>query len=95
MQDYTFQERSRLLKYVFDLRNRRVLTHCLKDSPEDRLVSYLDGALELLDEDGRTIIRNDFVIPSSANWWQSYYARTTYYRLKNSAMKELLAVLKR
>ena len=94
-EEYSFQERRKLLKYIFDLRSRRLLANCLKDSEEDRLVRYLDEAVQLLDSDGRNIIRNDFMSPSAANWWQSYYARTTYYRLKNSAMKELMAVLKR
>lgn len=95
MESLGFHESKQLLHYLFDLRNRRTVAGCLKDGPVDGYVAFLDGSVGLLNDDFQRIIRNDFEHPTAPNWWQSYYSRTTYYRLKNSAMKELLSVLKR
>lgn len=33
------------------------------------------------------IIKNDFLLPKEANWWQEYYGKKTYEDLKNIAIE--------
>lgn len=57
------------------------------------LISLFDMIIESLNEDSKRIIINDFLKKDEKDWWISYYAKSTYYRLKTRAMEELLFYL--
>lgn len=60
-------------------------------------LKFIEGFHYLLDSmvpENRQIILNDFIQKKDHWWWADSYARSTYYRQKNLALKELLTFLK-
>jgi hypothetical protein len=45
-------------------------------------------------EENRQIIVNDFINQHQHQWWINFYARSTYYRIKGKALRELLSFLR-
>ena len=63
-----------------------------KDS-ENFYSSYIyrvEKAYDDLEGSHREIINNDFFYQNYPNWWQSFYSKSSYYRIKNAAMKKFL-----
>lgn len=54
------------------------------------LVAHVENAFECLDELEKMFINNDFFYESYPFWWESFYARCTYYRYKRKAMRHFL-----
>lgn len=51
----------------------------------------VEKAYDDLEENHRQIINNDFFYQNSYPfWWESCYSKSSYYRLKNAAMKKFL-----
>lgn len=60
-------------------------------------VKFIEAFQYMLDhmaEENRQIILNDFINQHQHQWWINFYARSTYYRIKGKALKELLSFLK-
>jgi hypothetical protein len=58
--------------------------------------NFLDAFNYILDSmvpENKEIIINDFIERKQQNWWLDLYARSTYYRQKNKALKELLSFI--
>jgi hypothetical protein len=58
---------------------------------------FIDAFHYLIDNmvpENREIILNDYLQKKGQSWWLDSYARSTYYRQKNLALKELLTFLK-
>jgi hypothetical protein len=49
--------------------------------------------LESMIPENREIIINDFIERKHYAWWNDLYTRSTYYRQKNRAIKELLDII--
>ena len=60
-----------------------------KEELEKAIQSY-EFILSCLSEESRRIIEKDFLYKDKKDWWVLYYSRSTYYRLKTSAMEEIL-----
>jgi len=98
---FTFSQRIRLINYLFDLarkqrfqQNRLLVRESQSDIlPQAVLIDILDSVLEILDEESRRIMVNDFKIRTDKQWWQHFYSRSTYYRLKTKATEEFLDYL--
>jgi hypothetical protein len=50
--------------------------------------------LDHMAEENRQIIVNDFINQHQHQWWINFYARSTYYRIKGKALRELLSFLR-
>lgn len=61
--------------------------------PDRQYVNLIDASLACLEEDHRRIVRNDFLDPQPKNWWMEYYAKSTYYRLRQRALEHFLRCL--
>ena len=57
------------------------------------LVNLIDHSLNRLDQESLRIIHNDFILPKPKQWWNGYYSKTIYYRLKNKAMSQFINCL--
>jgi DNA-directed RNA polymerase specialized sigma subunit len=63
---------------------------------EDKIKKYhnfkimFESFLNTLEEDEKLIIKNDFYERVHENWWIGLYSRSTYYRIKNRAIKKML-----
>jgi hypothetical protein len=75
-----------------------MLFHPSMDAQQKQRYEYHQKFIEafhyLLDHmtpENRIIILNDFVEKKDHLWWVELYARSTYYRQKNLALKEVLA----
>ena len=60
-----------------------------KEELEKAIQSY-EFILSCLSEESRRIIEKDFLYKDKKDWWDLYYSRSTYYRLKTRAMEEIL-----
>lgn len=75
-------------------RMRSCVTITEESSTTDRqYVTLIETTLECLEEEYRRIIRNDFLEPQPKQWWMDYYAKSTYYRLKQRALEHFLRCL--
>ena len=98
---FTFSQRIRLINYLFDLarkqrfqQDRLLVRESLNDKySEAMLTEILDSVLDILDEESRRIMVNDFKVRADKQWWQHFYSRSTYYRLKTKATEEFLDYL--
>lgn len=57
------------------------------------LVYLVDRALQDCSKDTRKIIRNEYLQKADAYWYEEFYSRSTYYRLKRYAVNEFLKSL--
>lgn len=60
---------------------------------DNNFVLKVEYALSQLDDDEYRIFKHDFVEKSDKYWWQSFYSKSTYYRLKVRAMERFLDCL--
>lgn len=42
--------------------------------------------LQLLDEEERMILENEFILQASTNWWHEMYSKSTFYRYRSNAI---------
>ena len=73
-------------------------TDCIREGTavfrsEADLVYLVDRALQDCSRDTRFIIRNDYLKVSDPYWYEEFYSRSTYYRLKKEAISEFLESL--
>ena len=92
--DYTFEEKSRLVDYLFSILRRNSGRNILREGETDQYSSVIIDSLHHLPKESRELLMNDYFYRISRNWWQSYYSKSTYYRMKNAALDEMLDGLK-
>jgi len=95
-------QRSKVIEYLFELARKQDFQklHLQGQGNDDAnhrqndLSFILDVIIDFLDDDARRIINNDYKQKANRQWWESYYSKTTYYRLKAKATAEFLSYLK-
>ena len=60
---------------------------------EADLVFLVNRALEDCSQDTQCIIKNEYLKVSDPYWYEQYYTRSTYYRLKREAVDEFVESL--
>jgi len=54
-------------------------------------IERVEAALNSLEDANKEIILKDFFYQNTYNfWWESCYSKSSYYRIKNAAMKKFL-----
>ncbi|MCR5067092.1 MAG: hypothetical protein K6A14_03395 [Erysipelotrichaceae bacterium] len=91
-----FKELDRRTRDLFELYNRTAfISFTLKQQDDNskfyQSVSYV---LDSLPEEYNFILVREYIEHAPRYWWQLYYSKTTYYRLKKKAMTELFRRLK-
>lgn len=91
-----FKELDRQAREIFELYNRTVFIRFTLKEEDDNLKLYytINYVLESMDEEYQFLIRKEYIEHAPHHWWQLFYSRTTYYRLKRKALTDLLARLK-
>ena len=59
----------------------------------EKLITYIDQILIRLPEHEQEIIIHDYQKPDRHHWWELYYSKSSYYRVKNKALNSLLFYL--
>lgn len=77
---------------MFDARQQAAQPHVYEANM--KVIEGFHYILQHMLEESRQIILNDFINRQDHQWWLNFYARSTYYRIKNKALKELLSFLK-
>ena len=55
-----------------------------------KLVYYVDRSLLECDRNAQLIIRKEFLEESENRWYEQYFSRSTFYRLKADAVKQFV-----
>ncbi|MDO4193707.1 MAG: hypothetical protein Q4D24_10425 [Erysipelotrichaceae bacterium] len=58
-----------------------------------KLVYYVDRCLLECDRTAQLIIRREFLEESEHKWYEQYFSRSTFYRLKADAVKQFVDCL--
>ena len=56
----------------------------------NRKIVEIDSVLNLLMNDDRLVIENEFITVHNDFWWVEYYSKSTYYRHLNRAVEEFI-----
>jgi len=89
-----YKEKVKLINYLISKYNHQKSEDNYRFMCFDSdLVIMIDHVFDRLDVDYQRIIKNDFIEKTSKYWWNEYYSRTTYYRLKNKAMSQFINCL--
>ncbi|MBS5114285.1 MAG: hypothetical protein KHY88_01075 [Erysipelotrichaceae bacterium] len=70
-----------------------IMNHIEKKEALRSLIGLVDDVFHSLDFDEQQIIENDFLNPVQREWWQQFYSRSTFYRIKKKAVDEMLYYL--
>ena len=70
-----------------------IMNHIEKKEALRFLIGLVDDVFHSLDFDEQQIIENDFLNPVQREWWQQFYSRSTFYRIKKKAVDEMLYYL--
>ncbi|MBO4218873.1 MAG: hypothetical protein IKX74_06125 [Erysipelotrichaceae bacterium] len=91
-----YKELDRRARDLFELYNRTAfISFTLKEEDENyRLYQLVDFVLSSLPEEYRFLLEREYVQQAPRYWWQLFYSKTTYYRLKRKAITELFRRLK-
>ncbi len=57
------------------------------------MIEYIDAILSCFSDEKKQFIEHEFMHKKASNWWQDYYSRSTYYRLKGIITDELMFYL--
>lgn len=85
-----FKNNEKLVRYYFRLRNRNTAVNSLCDTEDNELVKAIDEILNSMKEDEKDILRNEYVLNYPRNWWQNYYSKSRYYRIKSNALRNFI-----
>ena len=55
-----------------------------------KLISAFEIVINALSPESQVIINNEFILKKDSDWWNEYYRRATYYRMKTRALEEIL-----
>ena len=102
--NYNFSDKQALMKHLALIYQRQhtVLRYksgfILKENSKEyqiafHFIDFIDSTLELLLKEHKDILVNDFFYQKERNWWNKYYSKTTYYRIKATAMNDFLRCL--
>lgn len=89
-----FREKENLLQYIF-LRYKVTKPSYIQECEAyycDEIKKLVENTIKLLDKEEKRIIEKDF-IENENNWWNDYYSRATYYRLKKACMKKFIRLI--
>jgi len=70
-----------------------LLQNLEKKENSQKMIDSIDYVLNTMEERSKELIIKEFYEKDTSNWWMEYYSRSTYYRLKNKAMQEILYYL--
>ncbi|MEG0252587.1 MAG: hypothetical protein RR667_00690 [Muribaculaceae bacterium] len=59
----------------------------------ETIVAFIDGILKALSKEAQQLVENDYLNPVNHNWWDEYYSRSTYYRVRKKALDDVLFYL--
>lgn len=85
-----FKDNERLVRYYFRLRNRKTSLGSFNDTADDPIAVVVDGILKMMNEDERKILENEYIRNYPRNWWQNYYSKSRYYRIKSKALRSFI-----
>ena len=85
-----FKDNEILVRYFFRLRNRKSSLNSFNDKGDDPIAVVVDGILKMMNEDERKILENEYIRNYPRNWWQNYYSKSRYYRIKSKALRSFI-----
>ncbi len=76
----------------FDKKEHMLIDHMEKKEQLRKRIYSTDRILLALKEEHREMLEKEYLFYEK-DWWQCYYSKSTYYRIKKKAIDELLFYL--
>ena len=89
-----FKDRERLVEYIMRVRNKDAAKSAMRDEESCSFALMIDNILSYMNKNESDIIRNEYILRYPRNWWQNYYSKSGYYRVKGNALKNFLRLSK-
>lgn len=86
----TFKEMESIIKYLVSLQKRQEIW----EVSEGSMKTIVDLAMLTMNEDELHIFKHEFILISRKYWWEEFYSKSTFYRVKKSAMVKFLHCLR-
>ncbi len=86
----TFKEMEAIIKYLVALQKRQEVW----EVSEGSMRTVIDLAMLTMSEDEQHVFKHEFIIFSHKYWWEDYYSKSNFYRVKKSAMVKFVRCLK-
>ena len=104
MKKFTFKELCILAKFHLDHYRKSQTVEKLQEfglmvkettdkNLENAYCFTIDCALEFLTIKEKRILQADYIDHLEKNWWMEYYSRTSYYRIKEAALRRFINCL--
>lgn len=90
--DVSYDKRMKLVatNYSYCLFKKRVTTSKEEDEICTLYIARVNKALESLDNVQKYFLNNSYFNNKDKFWWVPLYSKTTYYRIRNDALKVFL-----
>ncbi len=101
----SYEENKKIMKHIGDIykkAKKRVdvfhFNNCIEENwavydADRQLIHLIERTLRDCNSDTKNIIQHDYLRVSHSRWYEPYYSRTSYYRLKKKAIEEFLTLL--
>ena len=86
----TYKEMESIIKYLISLQKRQEVW----EVSEGNLTKIFDFGMQTMNEDEQNVFKHEFILFSDKYWWEEYYSKSTFYRVKSSEMVKFLRCLK-
>ena len=93
MKSKSLEDKEFLVGYYLRKRMMKA-SQTVSDENSRRYVELIDLVIGQLKADERELIVSEFINNCEAGWWDKYYSKSTYYRIKNLALDHFLALIR-
>mgnify|MGYP004451910115 FL=1 len=99
MDEYDVKEQEKLVRYMGKLYQRSKRNLQVEGEEGERyfqdmkFVMTIDLILKDMRKEQQLIIRKDYLQTPVDMWYRHYFSRSSYYRIRNKAIKEFVAAL--
>ncbi len=93
MNNMSMEEKEFLVRYYLRKRQKKE-SLIKKDEEAKRFVELIDIVLSQMPREEREILINEFISNREGLWWDEFYSKSTYYRIKNLALNDFLSLIR-
>ncbi len=89
----SLEEKEFLVRYYLRKRQKKASLVPIDENAR-RYVELIDVVLSQLKAEEREILVSEYISNCEAGWWDNYFSKSTYYRIKNLALDHFLSLIR-